>query len=204
MAESDTLDTLDTAALSKTALAKALGVSRSCLYNYLQATDWPASGSLADMREWIEHRRARRGGGTCNCSSTLPAPGSASPGGPSDADLPAGLPADTLERDRQIFDLVLSGYSADAVIDFLRSVGVADPKALAMEAVERFVNQADGIPVVAQMGFLLDSFRELARKASEIGDFQGARQCLNEYNKVVRYLHENGMAHAIGGGNANE
>ena len=119
------------------------------------------------------------------------------PMGESDAAAGETLPAKTPteeEEDRRIFDLVLSGHPNEQILDYVKSCGHHDPGKIALRAVSRFVTQAEGVPVVAQCGFLLDSYRELARKCADIGDFQGARACMKEYFATVRYLDERGFA----------
>ena len=97
------------------------------------------------------------------------------------------------DQDRAIFDLVLSGHPEAAILEYVESQGHADPVAIILRATQRFVDQAERTPVAAQCGFLLDSFRELARKSTEIGDYGGARGNLKEYMAVVKYLAEHGL-----------
>ena len=116
--------------------------------------------------------------------------------------IPTGPPAASSEtrsaeelEDRQIFDLILSGHPPEQILAYIAGQGHAQPNAIAVRAVQRYVSQVESVTTSAQCGFLLDTYRELARQSTEIGDFQGARACLKDYFAVVRYVAACHLAH---------
>jgi len=96
--------------------------------------------------------------------------------------------------DHGIMDLVISGHPEADILAYVESTGESDPLAAIVRATRRFMDQAERVPIVAQCGYLLDTFRELARKSIEIGDYAGGRSSLKEYFSVVRYIAESGIA----------
>ena len=108
------------------------------------------------------------------------------------SDLPAAPPPeppDPDQQDREIMDLILSGHRQGEVYGYVQAAGYGDPGEIVFRAVQRFTDQAQSVPTVTQVGFLLDSFRALAGKAVECGDFNGARAILKDYLSVVKFLH---------------
>ena len=113
------------------------------------------------------------------------------------------------DDDRAIFDLVLSGHPEGSIVDYVSSIGHADPVAVIIRATNRFLAQAQRTPILAQCGFLLDTYRALAKKSTEIGDYNGAKGILKEYFAGVKYIEAEGLADgeeepAKGGGNGKD
>lgn len=91
------------------------------------------------------------------------------------------------DRIRDVYEMILQGHSRTNIEQFCRQNWDSDSEPLILSALEIFGKESKTSYDV-QMGWCMESLKDLYRKSVEIGDFPAATRCVKEVADLAKRL----------------
>lgn len=110
------------------------------------------------------------------------------------------MPSASLDPDkvRDIYEMILHGHSRANIDQFCRADLDMESEPLILAAMTLFENEAK-TSFDVQMGWCLESLKELYRKSMDVGEFSAAAKCVREVAELARRMKSHNQAKSATG-----